>query len=96
MFREFSGIHGILTEKILFFFRKSNYQRVIPKLISNGFMIDMPGFRANGPTMTIGLEKRKDMEKKAVPVPQWILEKQSLRNERGCLKGRSGLEYPIV
>lgn len=55
MFRKFDDIHGILTEKISFFFKKSNYLRVVPKLINNGFMIDMLIFRANRPTMTVGL-----------------------------------------
>ena len=68
MFRKFGGIHGILTEKLRFFFKKSNYLRIAPKLINNGFMIDMPGFRANRPTIAVGLQKGLGTDKEAAPV----------------------------
>ena len=68
MFRKFDDIHGILTEKIPFFFKKSNYLRIAPKLINNGFMIDMPELNADQLTMTVGLEKRQGTEKESVLV----------------------------
>lgn len=68
MFRKFGSIHGILTEKIPFFFNKSNYLRIPPKLVNNGFMIDTPGFRANRSTMAVRLEKGPGTDKEAAPV----------------------------
>lgn len=93
MFRKFGDIHGILTEKIPFFFKKSNYLGVTPKLINNGFMIDMPGFHADRLAMTVGMEKRQGTEKESVLVSQRMLEEQGLRSEKSCL---IGVELPSL
>ena len=93
MFRKFGDIYGILTEKMSFFFKKSNYLRVTPKLINNGFMIDMPRFHGDQLAITVGLEKRQGTGKEPVLVSQRMLEEQGLRSEKSCL---IGVELPPV
>lgn len=87
MFRKFGDIHGILTEKIPFFFKKSNYLCVAPKLINNDFMIDVAGFHGDQLAMTVGLEKRQGTGKEPVLVSQRMLEEQGLRSEKSYLMG---------